>query len=396
MPESQITVVPLCQVNKTKTSAVFRYFGVLRQDGKEDADYYYCSECYKDLVKKLQGRLDTRNSAIRPTDIHRYKKSVSTHSLHHHLSNHHNISASGSVQEQGMQQLDNFFGQGKRKKSSSGSGISSKKRKEMNFDSFLWFAGANIAFNTLECKSTKAFLSKYLGMSAEDLPSRKSVINAGEKCYNEVKQFVFQQIGADKHVSGACSFDIWTCKHSKRAFIGVTYHFIDDNWTQQSVLLDTDYFSYPHTGKRINEYLSDLFERHKCIRKSSVHVTDAASNNVKFGNMDSNTRINCDSHGLHHLVIDDGVKKNARSDELVKKIKKIVRHLVWRGQKMADQALFIEFEERNKELDLDEQFPLGSSSDVIIEQAAVTTQPKSSNKNKKSVYLKQEVPTRSV
>ena len=62
---------------------------------------------------------------------------------------------------------------------------------------------------------------------------------------------------------------------------------------------------------------------------------------------------------------------------------------------MADKALFIEFEERNKELDLDEQFPLGSGSEVK-EQTAVTTQPKSSNKNKKSVYLKQEVPTRSV
>ncbi len=62
-----------------------------------------------------------------------------------------------------------------------------------------------------------------------------------------------------------------------------------------------------------------------------VYVTDQASNNVKFGGINSEKlRIGCDAHALHHLVITDAVSKVPETVNLVKRCKAIIRALIWR------------------------------------------------------------------
>ena len=389
--ESDLSVQPLAVAGQKRKSPVFQHFGCLkRSDTIVDHTYYYCQPCFIKLRKTLDSKITTSRSLIRPGDIHRYKRTVSTHALHLHLRAVHNIDTCENAVDKDLPTIKNFFKAGPKPTDS----LTKKKRMNLNTDMFYWFTGSLISYNVLETDATQIFLSKHLNLKKEEIPSRNSVMNAGTKCYREMKKFVYDQISNDNHISGATSMDIWTCSHSKRSFIGLSYHYIDSSWTLRAPLYDAEYFWPPHTGERIDEYVKGLFDG-SGLGRTAVHVTDQASNNVNFGSKQDNTRISCDSHGLHHLVIDDGVKAIERSLKVVKKAKAIVRHVIWRGSKIADKKILEEFEERNQELCLDEQYPLSPDLEAS-DQSASKNKPakKSSVTSQRTVSLKQEVPTR--
>ena len=148
-------------------------------------------------------------------------------------------------------------------------------------DIFLWFADGLIPFSLIESDGTKLFLAKYCKISPDQIPGRMAISRAGGEVYRDAKSLLQGTIAADDHLAGATSFDIWTCKHSKRSFMGLTYHFVDRNFCPQKILLSASFFPHPHNYQTINDWIVDVFEDFK-ISRSRIHVTDEASNNKKF------------------------------------------------------------------------------------------------------------------
>lgn len=117
----------------------------------------------------------------------------------------------------------------------------------------------------------------------------------GRLVYQEMFHEVSSMISSDKHLVGGTSFDSWTDRYSRRAFIliGITYHFINDDFQPVRILLDADgifcnqchhsfiyspsVFPGSHTAERINKWVMRVFDMYH-INRSRIHVTDNAAN----------------------------------------------------------------------------------------------------------------------
>ena len=74
------------------------------------------------------------------------------------------------------------------------------------------------------------------------------------------------------------------------------------------MLLDASKFGDRHTAENIGVYVEGIMTEYGCDSKIKMYVTDAASNNKKWGNDQEKPRMNCDltyvpfwvsSHGGH-------------------------------------------------------------------------------------------------
>jgi hypothetical protein len=98
----------------------------------------------------------------------------------------------------------------------------------------------------------------------------------GNEVYRNAKAVLERRVTEDDHLAGATTFDIWTCKHSKRSFMGCTYHYIDCEFEPQHTLLAASFFPHPHTAETINGYIQDTFSDWN-LNRSRIHVTDQVS-----------------------------------------------------------------------------------------------------------------------
>jgi hypothetical protein len=114
-----------------------------------------------------------------------------------------------------------------------------------------------------------------------------------------------------------------------------------------------------------------------------MFVTDATSNNKKWGTDQDKLRMNCDAHALHHLITTGSMKKVSELHELVKKAKKIVYTLTWRRKDLEEVGILTTIAEVLELLELDEQFGTGEVNLLFS----------SADKNSFSTTLKQECPT---
>ena len=139
-----------------------------------------------------------------------------------------------------------------------------------------------------------------------------------------------------------------------------------------------------HTAENIGVYVEGIMTEYGCDSKIKMYVTDAASNNKKWGNDQEKPRMNCDAHSLHHVITTDSVKKVKDLHEVVKKAKKIVYALTWRKKDLEDVGILATVAEVTEEMELDEQFGTG---DLTL----VFDSPQSASF---ATTLKQECPTR--
>lgn len=52
---------------------------------------------------------------------------------------------------------------------------------------------------------------------------------------------------------------MWTSNNTKKGFMAVTGHVIDDSWTLQSVILRFMYITAPHTAEILADKLVECF-----------------------------------------------------------------------------------------------------------------------------------------
>ncbi|KAG6470552.1 hypothetical protein ZIOFF_071626 [Zingiber officinale] len=100
------------------------------------------------------------------------------------------------------------------------------------------------------------------------------------KIYNEEKSKCYKLLGKIK-CRIAITTDMWTSNNTKKGFMAVTGHFIDDSWTLQSVILRFIYIPAPHTAKILADKLVECFLDWNIDRKvSTITVDNCTTNDV--------------------------------------------------------------------------------------------------------------------
>jgi len=98
--------------------------------------------------------------------------------------------------------------------------------------------------------------------------------------------------------------DCWTSPNNI-SFMGITAHYIDNDWTLQSVTLDFLPLSDPHTGLNLSIAFSSVLEKFSLTEKVMGITLDNASNNDSFINLDLDNsfqkyhHIRCFAHVLN-------------------------------------------------------------------------------------------------
>ncbi|XP_076361643.1 E3 SUMO-protein ligase ZBED1-like [Tachypleus tridentatus] len=109
------------------------------------------------------------------------------------------------------------------------------------------------------------------------VPSKQTVTNHLKKIFATEKELLINDIL--NHCMGiAMMSDLWTSQATE-AYITVTGHYLDSNWTLHNVVLTTREVTDRHTGENLaNELRSITSEFHIPLNKITALITDNASN----------------------------------------------------------------------------------------------------------------------
>jgi len=170
------------------------------------------------------------------------------------------------------------------------------------------------------------------------LPSRRQLSeNILPDMYVKLKDSVKKSIVKAKKVS--FTTDIWTETNTTNAFIGVSAHWISQDWERKFAVLCCESFSGRHTGEKIaakfDSVLSDWG-----IRKEVCHVVirDNAANMVKAFQSANINSIGCSLHTFQLSIHDCIFDQRAVSDALAicRRLVGHFKHSALSSQRLAD------------------------------------------------------------
>uniref|UniRef100_A0A3B4B218 C2H2-type domain-containing protein n=1 Tax=Periophthalmus magnuspinnatus TaxID=409849 RepID=A0A3B4B218_9GOBI len=109
------------------------------------------------------------------------------------------------------------------------------------------------------------------------------------------------------------------------AYLGVTCHYLSDNFELSTILLGVQYFPVTHTAAHITEAGSTMMAEWGIADKVCAMVTDGARNIVESVNCLSIQNIHCFAHLLNH-VVKKSISQTSELDTMRSKARKIVGH----------------------------------------------------------------------
>lgn len=176
-------------------------------------------------------------------------------------------------------------------------------------------------FRVVDDKGFRGFV-KALNPSY-DLPNRQSISKTQipalyEQCLTNCKEII-NSVG-----NVSLTTDCWTSMNND-SFMGVTIHFIDDNFKFQSMLLSCSTFNEAHTSNNLSEELRQITTNWKVEKKILLAVSDNAAN-IKSAILNGRgwKFFGCYAHTLN-LIVQDALNLDVVKDVL-SKIKTIVSH----------------------------------------------------------------------
>ncbi|XP_065316492.1 uncharacterized protein LOC135925202 [Gordionus sp. m RMFG-2023] len=159
---------------------------------------------------------------------------------------------------------------------------------------------------------------------AKELPDRTTLSRSGlDDVYLSMKAYICQQINVGPKFC-AITFDMWTDKYRRRNYITFTFHEIDNNFNIVFYTLATHHVTQKHTAETILSEIEKVENEFDLGSKKIQMVTDAGPNvkkSVRLGEYDHHL---CLGHGLHNLVIVDGIKKVNKIENLIKKVREVI------------------------------------------------------------------------
>jgi len=129
--------------------------------------------------------------------------------------------------------------------------------------------------------------------------------------------------------------DIWTSTFNNDAYLGLTIHFIDNDWNLRNFLLDLMSFTTRHTGTNIADAIISILRKFHILEKTLALTTDNESAMIVCGrtiaaeladelNNQSFRHYRCSAHILN-LAAQQGIKiidnEIVKIREIMKKIK---------------------------------------------------------------------------
>src|SRR6266545_4847304 len=160
------------------------------------------------------------------------------------------------------------------------------------------------------------------------VPGRKNVKNVILKQFEKKRE---RSASFIKNISGkvALTTDIWSSLKFE-GFLGVTIHFIDENWVLKHFTLDVFRFKSSHTGQAIADKIYKVLVEFGLEIKTIAIITDNGSNMVLGARLLKSTLTNsfihcrCVAHVLN-LVVGAGLKIVKEQIKKLRKLIKIIR-----------------------------------------------------------------------
>ncbi|CAG8817786.1 7056_t:CDS:1, partial [Cetraspora pellucida] len=157
-------------------------------------------------------------------------------------------------------------------------------------------------------------------------------------CLNSFKQKLYHSVNHSeislstiiKNTLETFSFttDLWTEVH--KPFIGITAHWLTEDFQLNNALLTIVSFPYPHSAEQLEDYLRHECSKWKITDKCIAGITDSAAVNIKAMHDFGVTHIRCTAHTIQ-LSILDGLKTTELS-ELLHKAKSLNSFLTSRDK----------------------------------------------------------------
>jgi hypothetical protein len=168
------------------------------------------------------------------------------------------------------------------------------------------------------------------------VPGRKNVKNVILKQFEKKRERIASFI---KNISGkvALTTDIWSSLKFE-SFLGITIHFIDENWVLRHFTLDIFRFKGSHTGQAIANEIYKVLVEFGLETKTIAITTDNGSNMVLGARTLKSTLTNsfihcrCVAHVLN-LVVVAGLKI---VKEHIKKLRKLIK-IIRKSTKMLEE-----------------------------------------------------------
>ncbi len=136
------------------------------------------------------------------------------------------------------------------------------------------FLAGNIPFNFVESDEFRQYVA-YLNCQA-DLPKRRELRTQLKKRYNTVQDQLLPGLGLKTRVSIA--LDCWGSQN-QLPFLGITCHYISEDWQLCEALLGFEPFLGSHTGWNLAQIVDKVLADHSLSHHLLAVAADNASNN---------------------------------------------------------------------------------------------------------------------
>jgi hypothetical protein len=118
--------------------------------------------------------------------------------------------------------------------------------------------------------------------SRYQIPDQKTMKELAIKYFNKKRENIQYDLNA---IPGKLSLtaDMWTSSFNNDAFLGLTIHYIDNDWNLQNFLLDIISFTIRHTGINIADSIKSVLEEFHLLEKTLALTTDNESAMIVCG-----------------------------------------------------------------------------------------------------------------
>jgi len=207
-----------------------------------------------------------------------------------------------------------------------------KEKKERDIAVAEWVIGDAQPFRSVENLQFKTMINKF--DSRYQIPDEKTVKTLVVNYFNEKRVNIQEDLNA---IPGKLSLtaDMWTSTCNNDAFLGLTIHYVDNNWNLRNFLLDIISFTIRHTGINIANAIKSVLTEFHLLEKTLALTTDNESAMIVCGRiiaeeltqeLDNQAfqHYRCSAHILN-LAAQQGIKiidgEVVKIRELMKKIK---------------------------------------------------------------------------
>lgn len=212
--------------------------------------------------------------------------------------------------------------------------ISKEQKQKIDNDLLGLFYHGYQPFSLVEEKAFRKFVSWIPGYT---LPTRKTISNVLiPALYDKTKESVKEELSVSGVEHVCLTGDLWTSK-ANESYLAVRAHYVFDDFTIKSILIECKGFPVNHTSENIRIALVNMEAEWGLRNKINFVVTDNAPNVTKAIRDIGWKHYGCYAHTLN-LIVQDVLKKlEPPNNPVLDKIKKIVRH--FKSSSTAQQKL---------------------------------------------------------